>query len=121
MHILIIDDEIAVIDNLALYLRYNDHTSMELTRIRDESALHAQLEEIQPDAVILDFGMQPPGDVVYRWIKRWNDQMPVIFYTNYAESTAEHHRMRQSGAGEEEIIAKRDIGSDVGKILKVLS
>lgn len=125
MHILIIDDEIRVTNNLTMYLKCHNHTCMELTGTSTEELLHAYLRQNSPEAVILDFGMLPRGDVIYGWIKNWEQASQkttkIIFYTNYAESTAEHQHMITAGATTDEIILKREVGSDVVKILRVLS
>ena len=121
MHILLIDDEIHVIENLNLYLTSRNHTCTELTRTSTIQHLHHYLTQNQPECVILDFGMIPGGDVIYGWIKSWRSSTRVIFYTNYSDSTAEHARMLNAGASSDEIIAKREVGSDVDRILRVLS
>lgn len=121
MHILLIDDEVQVIDKLAIYLNLNHHTVSSLTAATDEQSMHALLEEIQPDAAILDFGLVPAGDVIYRWIKAWNPRLKIVFYTNYADTAEPHLAMRKAGANENEIIEKREVGSDIMKILRELS
>ncbi|HET8797592.1 MAG TPA: response regulator [Thermoanaerobaculia bacterium] len=121
MHILLIDDEVGVLTNLGIYLRVERHTSAEIRRIADKEHLHRQLEAIRPHAVILDFGMGHDGDTVYSWIREWNHDIPIVFYTCYAESPAHHARMRSAGAKDREIIAKREVGTDLRDLLAVLA
>jgi DNA-binding response OmpR family regulator len=120
VHILLIDDEVHHTGNLVLYLRSRSHTCVELRQTSTEEHLHAYLKDNQPDCVVLDFGMTPSGDTVYKWIKNWRPTTKIIFYTNYAESANERRLMLKAGAAEDEIIEKREVGSDVTKILQVL-
>ncbi|HEV7243098.1 MAG TPA: response regulator [Thermoanaerobaculia bacterium] len=122
MHVLLIDDEVQVVHNLAIYLRsIYHHTVSYLTEATDEQMLHAHLDDVQPDAVILDYGMVPAGDVIYQWIKKWNPHVKIAFYTSYAHDAEFHRAMRTIGASDDEIISKREVGNDISKILKVLS
>lgn len=120
MHILLIDDEVNATANLTLYLRRSGHTCATLRRVSSEEQLRGYLEEIQPECVILDFGMTPSGDDVYRWIKKYRPNARIIFYTNYKESAPQQQRMLKC-ASEDEIIEKREVGSDITKILAVMA
>lgn len=121
MHFLLIDDEVRVMDTLALYLRHLDHTSTSLRYVANEGRLKEFLEQTQPDAVILDFAMEQSGDDVYRWIKDWKKDLKIVFYTAYGRSPLHRHQMLAAGASDPEIVEKREVGTDIRDILKALS
>jgi DNA-binding NarL/FixJ family response regulator len=120
MHILVIDDEINVVETMAVYIRGNYHTCTPLSHVEGEMALRDVLSKTQPDGVIVDYGMPVEGAEVYRWIKTWNDGVKVVFYTSYA-NTPMKLKMLEAGASEREIVEKREIASDIGRLLAVLS
>jgi len=105
---------------LAIQLRIARHTSTIIGEIDGEASLIAELGAIGPDAVILDFGMDPEGDEVYGWIKGWRSDIPVVFYTCYANTAELRKRMRDAGASDREIIRKTSVGNDLPELLMVL-
>ena len=119
MRILVIDDDVAVVENLTLFLRNEFHAVDSLTYIRDRETLQGKLEHFGPDGIILDYGMETLGTEIYVWIRGWSVAAPIVFYTNYARSQ-ERGRMLEVGAIESEIIEKREVGLDMDLILKAL-
>jgi CheY-like chemotaxis protein len=124
MRILLMDDEISFIDNLLLYLEDRGHTVDFLTWVKDENHLREHLERVQPDGVILDFGMEPQGDQLYRWIHRWNPATRIVFYTSYARSPEKRRIMEEAGrdlhSEAVQIVHKQEVGSDVSTLLHAL-
>jgi DNA-binding NarL/FixJ family response regulator len=92
-----------------------------LRYVTDKPTLHAHLEQTQPDGVVLDFGMRVPGDQVYTWLKEWSKTLKIVFYTCWANDQAEKRKMIKAGATEREIVWKREVGSDIRKLLRVLT
>ena len=125
MHILVIDDEHVIGDALEIMLNWQHHTATVIGVIDDEESFRLELDEIQPDGVILDFGMKHEGDNIYRWIKEWstrrNKEVRIVFYTCYAKSPDLVRRMRTAGAAEHEIVKKREVGNDLPELLTVLT
>ena len=123
MRILLIDDEIGFIDNLVFYLEDRGHTVEFLTWVENESHLREHLVRVQPDGVILDFGMEPQGDHLYRWIYSWNQATRIVFYTSYASSPDKRElmeRVSQDLKTEVRIVHKQEVGSDVHSLLRHL-
>ena len=123
MRILLIDDEINFIDNLLLYLEDRGHTVDFLTWVKDNDHLREHLDRVQPDGVILDFGMEPQGDQLYRWIHIWNQTTRIVFYTSYARSPEKLQLMEAVGQElhtEVRIVHKQEVGSDVHTLLHAL-
>jgi CheY-like chemotaxis protein len=126
MHILLIDDEGPLVDVLATRLLVAaHHTSDTIYIVEDEESLKGQLEQFQPEAVILDFGMdgegESEGDTVYRWIRKWRRDIKIIFYTCYAETAEPRAKMLAAGATEREIVRKNGVGNDIPQLLMVLA
>lgn len=121
MHILLIDDEGPLVDALAIRLRVAArHTATVIYEVEDKDWLSAQLREIQPEAVILDFGMDSEGDTVYGWIKEWKRDVKIVFYTCYADTAEPRAKMLAVGATEREIVRKTGVGNDMSQLLMVL-
>lgn len=121
MHILVIDDEETIVDGLMLTLRRQHHTTTILRDVDEQPAFVARLEKIQPDGVILDFGMEREGDKVYGWIKAWRRSVKVVFYTCYANTEGLRQKMLAAGASEREIVRKTEVGNDIRELLMVLT
>jgi DNA-binding response OmpR family regulator len=119
MRILVIDDDVAVVENLTLFLRNEFHAVDSLTYIKDRATLQGKLEQFGPDGIVLDYGMEILGTEIYVWIRGWSGAAPIVFYTNYARSQ-ERARMLEVGAIESEIIEKREVGLDMDLILMAL-
>ncbi|HVT18791.1 MAG TPA: response regulator [Thermoanaerobaculia bacterium] len=120
MRILIIDDEFSVTENLELYLVREFHTVEAWSFVHSAEHLRERLDSFQPQAVILDFGMEPSGVEIYKWVKDWQPSTPVVFYTSYGATPEFRLQMKQAGAQDYEIIPKREVGSDVKQLLDVL-
>jgi DNA-binding response OmpR family regulator len=120
MHIVLIDDEAPIVQALAIHLRSARHTSTIIGEIDDRASLIAELGASGADAVILDFGMDPEGDEVYGWIRGWRKDMPIVFYTCYANTAELRKRMRDAGATDREIIRKTSVLNDLPELLMVL-
>lgn len=125
MRVLLIDDDVSVVENLALYLSHSFHTVEFRSGIEGQSDLVGILEEFRPQAVILDFGMSPSGTEIYCWIKNWIEQenqppLPIVFYTSYANSPEYKREMITVGARDDQIIEKREVGLDVPVLLRAL-
>ena len=120
MHIVLIDDEAPIVQALKVHLGLARHTATIIGEIDDESSLITDLGSFGADAVILDFGMDPEGDEVYGWIKRWRSDLPVVFYTCYANTAELRKRMRDAGASDREIIRKTSVLNDLPQLLMVL-
>jgi two-component SAPR family response regulator len=121
----LIDDDVSVVENLALYLSHAFHTVEYRSWIDGQSELIGILEEFRPQAVILDFGMSPSGTEIYTWIKSWLEhggqpRLPIVFYTSYASSPEYKIEMTTVGAREDQIIVKREVGLDVPVLLRAL-
>lgn len=127
MHILVIDDDYRSGRVLELMLRRQYHTVTLMGEFDDVESLRGSLDEIQPEGVILDFGMKHEGDTIYRWIKDWwrdknkRRELPVVFYTCYAASPDIRGRMIGAGAKEHEIVRKTEVGNDIHDLLMVLT
>lgn len=125
MRVLLIDDDFSVGENLDLYLSRSFHTVEFRNWIEGQDDLVALLKEFRPQAVILDFGMNPSGTDIYAWIKHWVQQMelslmPIVFYTSYANSPEYRKDMMDAGAREDQIIEKGEVGLDVPVLLRAL-
>jgi len=121
MHILLIDDEGPLVDVLKVRLQASaHHTATVIYEVDDEESLSSQLAEIQPEAVVLDFGMDIEGDTVYRWIKAWKQDVKIVFYTCYADTAEPRAKMLAAGATEREIVRKTGVGNDMSQLLMVL-
>lgn len=121
MHILLIDDEGPLVDALALRLRtVAHHTTSVIYEVEDEASLIQQLQELKPEAVILDFGMDQEGDQLYRWIKKERKDVKIAFWTCYADSAELRKLMLAAGAADREIVKKNSVGNDMPQLLMVL-
>ena len=125
MRVLLIDDDVSVVENLALYLSRSFHTVELRSWIEGRTALIEILKNFQPQGVILDFGMSPSGTDIYDWIKSWTKEVtqplvPIVFYTSYANSPEYRRDMTAVGAREDQIIEKREVGLDVPVLLRAL-
>lgn len=120
MRILLIDDEPGVTENIALYLEDGFHQVEALNYVDNEKHLQEMLKEFDPEGVILDYDMVPRGFGLYEWIRRWNDAVPIVFYTKYARSPWHHEKMIETGARSDQIIQKVEAAADVPRILRAL-
>lgn len=127
MHILVIDDDYVSGRILEDMLRRQYHVVTLMGDVDDIESLRGSLDEIQPEGVILDFGMRHEGDVIYCWIKDWwrdkhlRRELPIVFYTCYATSPDIRSRMIHAGAQEHEIVRKTEVGNDIHDLLMVLT
>ena len=120
MRVLLIDDQIKTNDNLIVYLEDEFHTVDELSRVKSREHLEEKLNRFQPEGVILDFEMQPRGDEIYRWVKKWREDVMIVFYTKYAKTKTDREKMIEVGASEEEIVQKEEVRRDYKKLLQIL-
>ncbi|MEM1207151.1 MAG: response regulator [Acidobacteriota bacterium] len=121
MCLLLIDDELQVIGDLTRLLRDRFHIEA-ISWIENRERLLASLDAFEqpPTLVILDFQMDPPGDEVYVWLKEWNPDLHVVFYTRFADTPDRRLRMERAGAGGAQIVEKRSTPRDVLKLLRAL-
>lgn len=120
MRILLIDDESWVTEALGLYLEKEYHTTASLTFIANDDQLRKFLEAFKPHGVIMDFEMEKRGDDIYKLLRDWRLDLPIAFYTKYADSHEKLALMTNAGALPQSIIRKTEIGLDVPKLLKAL-
>lgn len=120
MRILLIDDDVTVTDNLKIFLEHSFHTVESLTWIDGREMLQGFLDNFLPHGVILDYGMNPPGTEIYRWIREWREGVPIAFYTSYAQSPEYLRAMREAGARLDQIIEKSEVGLDISALLRAL-
>ena len=128
MRLLIIDDEPAVTERIAMYLEELHHQVEVLNyiKLRGQNQKSSPkgflqiLNELQPEGVILDYDMVPPGDRIYRWLREWNETLVIVFYTKYANSPDQQGKMVQAGARKEQIIQKVEAAEDVVRLLRSL-
>jgi DNA-binding response OmpR family regulator len=120
MRILLIDDETDVTDRLVLYLENYGCTVERLHFVESQEHLNQILKDFQPEGVVLDYGMSPPGDQVYPWISSWSQRVKIVFYSNYSRSPNERRQMLKAGVAENRIVAKSEAGDDVEIILRIL-
>ncbi len=121
MRILIIDDDIDSIGYLELYFQRAHHTLEWRTFIENEQSLRETLESFQPTGIVVDYEMpKHKGAEIYRWIRNWNDSVPVVFYSRYGESPEICLRMREAGASTQMTVTKSNAGRDAGRVLMLL-
>ncbi len=121
MRILIIDDDLKTIEGLELRFKRSHHTLEWRTFIEDEKTLRETLESFDPDGIVVDFQMpRTSGGEVYRWIRHWREDVPVVFYTKYGLSPDVRLKMNQAGAPAHMIVSKSSVGRDAGLLLKLL-
>lgn len=118
MRILLIDDEVPVTDLLTIYLRQKGHTPRSINWMKGEETLRELLDEFQPNGVILDYEMVPSGLEIFGWVRSWDENTPIVFYTKYSESPPHQKQMKDVGA--DSIIAKREAARDVLVLLDAL-
>lgn len=121
MRISLIDDEGWVTDTLAAYLERQYHTVSTLTYVKSEEDFHTYLRDFRPDGVIIDSEMEPRGDLVYQWLRKWRPDIPIVFYTKYADSPDKVETLVNNvGVSHAQIIQKTEIGLDVPSLLDAL-
>lgn len=120
MRILLIDDDVTVTENLKIFLERSFHTVESLTWVESQQMLSEFLAGFRPQGVILDYGMNPSGTVIYRWIREWHEVIPIAFYTSYAQSPEYLKEMRETGARPNQIIEKSEVGMDIAPLLRAL-
>lgn len=121
MRILIIDDDIKVIQNLEIYFQRAHHTLEWRTFVENEDSLRKTLEAFEPTGVVVDYEMpNHKGAEVYRWIRNWDDTVPIVFYSRYGEDPDITLRMREAGASGRFTMMKSNAGRDAGRLLMLL-
>lgn len=119
MRILLIDDDYSIIENLTLFLEQAFYAVESRTWVGSKEDLKVFLEEFQPHGVILDFGMDPPGIEICEWVREWNQNMPIVFYTSYGQNDDYRDQM-QVHVQDNQIILKREVGKDIESLLRAL-
>lgn len=122
MRILLIDDELGVTENLELYLERN-HTVQAMHDFETRAEVESRLNRFNPDGVILDFempGLAYNGDTLFAWIRDWNEDVRIVFYTRYAQVAALRREMLNAGAQESEVIFKNEVANDIALLLRAL-
>ncbi|MEM7582884.1 MAG: response regulator [Acidobacteriota bacterium] len=120
MRILLIDDDPGITENLALYLEDGFHTVETLNYLSSLDDLGGTLQDFRPEGVVLDFDMAPSGPEIYRWIRKWREDVPIVFYTQYAEKPSVRKEMLDLGIAEDGILTKRDAAWDVPDLVRNL-
>ncbi len=118
MRILLIDDEPAVTERLALYLEDESHHVKILSYVPSQNTIQDILKDFSPDGISLDLDMAPRGDRIYGWIRKCDASVPIIFYTKYARSVVHRERMFSAGALERHILPKVEARDDVERLLR---
>lgn len=119
--LLVIDNEPAVSELLKVYFEKAGFRVVSLGLVTSREMLLRNLAQSQPHGIILDFAMSINGVQLYGWIREWRLQVPVLFYTRYANSSKHIEMMRRVGAQLEDIFEKSEVGRDSTKMLARLT
>jgi CheY-like chemotaxis protein len=115
--ILLIDDEPAVHESARRILGDTVELGEPITAVKSREMLFRELTQQNPDGIILDLDIHPGGTQIYKWIREWNENIPIVFYTRHADTGKKIQEMLDVGATFEDIFIKKESVRDFHDIL----
>jgi CheY-like chemotaxis protein len=115
--ILLIEDEPAVHESAGRILGDTVEVGKPITAVKSREMLLRELTHQNPDGIILDLEVPPSGTLIYKWIREWNKNVPIVFYTRHANTQRRLKEMLDVGAALEDIFDKKESVTDLQDML----